>query len=209
MFTEDELPILGILRGIDKKDVKPLTDIFIRNKVKNIEITMNTDGVEELIAAMLEYANGELVVGAGTVLNTKEMHLALKAGAQFIVSPTIVDEVIAYCASNKTPVFPGALTPTEVHRAWDMGASMVKLFPASLFGPSYIKALKGPLDKIKVMAVGGISDSNISEYFAQGADAVAFGASIVQPKLLEKNDFAKIELNLRSFINRYLKRKHI
>ncbi len=203
MFAQNELPILGILRGIADKDILPLVDICKKVGVKYLEVTMNTKGACQLIRKLGSIAGNELKIGAGTILCNAELKDALESGAKFIVTPAVIEEVIVSCVEHGIPVFPGALTPTEVHKAWDMGATMVKLFPSGLLGPAYIKMLKGPFDKIKIIAVGGVDEKNITEYFRQGADAVAFGAGIVRPEWLNKNRYDLIEEHLSSFILAY------
>jgi 2-dehydro-3-deoxyphosphogluconate aldolase/(4S)-4-hydroxy-2-oxoglutarate aldolase len=115
--------------------------------------------------------------------------------------PAMQREVVAYCVNNNIPVFPGAFTPLEIHNAWTAGATMVKVFPSQFFGPAYFKALKGPFDKIKLMACGGVNQSTIKDYFSNGADAVAFGASIFKKELIAKKDFISIENNIKSFLS--------
>lgn len=205
MFEKDKLPILGILRGIEEKNVRPLAETFIGSGMDYIEITMNTMGAIDLIRQMIEVSKNKLIIGAGTVLTKDDLEKALGAGAKFIVCPTVVDEVIRECVLQKIPVFPGALTPTEVQKAWDMGATMVKLFPASAFGPSYIKELKGPFNSLRIMAVGGVNEKNIGLYFKSGAEAVAFGASIIKPEWLATDRYDLIDLELSFLIGSYRK----
>jgi 2-dehydro-3-deoxyphosphogluconate aldolase / (4S)-4-hydroxy-2-oxoglutarate aldolase len=199
----NEIPIVGILRGITEKHIEELTHSIISSGLKTVEITMNTKNATRLIKLMKNYTGNKLSVGAGTVLNLSELHEALNAGAEFIVTPSVVEEVIGYCKTNRIPVFPGALTPTEIHNAWQLGATMVKVFPASLFGPKYFRELKGPFDNIQLMAVGGVSDETITDFFKMGASAVAFGASIFTKENLENQNFSKIEENIKSLIEKY------
>lgn len=200
MFKADELPVVGILRGIAQEHIIPLSGIFLRNGIRYIEVTMNTANAPELIKDFVKAGKDELIVGAGTVLSTDDFEQARSAGAAFIVSPSVIPSVISRCTEEEIPVFPGALTPTEVHNAWELGATMVKLFPASLFGMGYIRALKGPFDSLRIMAVGGISVHNVRAFMDYGADAVAFGAGLVRPALLEAGKYDEIEELLSSFI---------
>jgi 2-dehydro-3-deoxyphosphogluconate aldolase / (4S)-4-hydroxy-2-oxoglutarate aldolase len=203
MFEKDKLPILGILRGITEISVKPLALTCINSGLKYIEITMNTKGAEDLIRQMITVSDNKLFVGAGTVLNLEDLNRALAAGAKFIVCPTIVEEVILECNEQHIPVFPGALTPTEVQKAWSLGATMVKLFPASFFGPAYIRELKAPLNSIKIMAVGGVNENNINVYFSEGADAVAFGSSIFKQQWIDEGRFDLIEEKIGALIKQF------
>lgn len=203
MISKDDLPLIGILRGIAEKDVKPLAEIFVEHRIKHVEVTMNTNNASQLIAMFNEAGGNKLNIGAGTVLDKKDLNEALSAGAKFIVSPSLIEEVIDGCLSKAIPVFPGALTPTEIHTAWTMGATMVKLFPASLFGPGYLKAVKGPFNNIKIIAVGGVGPQNIAKFIENGADAVAFGAGIVRPNWLKQNQYNQIEQHLKSLIDAF------
>ena len=197
----EKFPLLGIVRGIAPGDVEPLIESVIDAGLETLEITMNTPSAPELIKKAMNVSKGRLVIGAGTVLSKKDLKAALKAGASFIVMPACVQEVMKECVKKKIPVFPGALTPQEVFNAWESGAAMVKVFPAGLFGPAYIKELKGPFDKIKLMAVGGVRPDNIGEFFSSGASAVAFGASVFKKDLLEKKDFQEIERLVSEYVD--------
>lgn len=196
----EKLPLLGIVRGIDKGDVKPLVASVIDAGLETLEITMNTKGACQLIAEAVETAGKRLTIGAGTVLSKKDLESAIAAGAKFVVMPACIPDVVKICVKRKIPVFPGALTPQEVFNAWEMGATMVKVFPAGVFGPKYFKELKGPFGDIKLMAVGGVSPQNVPEFFSHGADAVAFGASVFTRERLLKKDFVSIERHVREFV---------
>jgi len=191
---------MGILRGINADALEPLINTVVLSGLKTLEITMNTSGAEELISKAREAPGGELFVGAGTVLNLEGLKKALDAGAEFIVSPVADREIIEYCTDRNIPVFPGAFTPTEALNAWSLGATMVKVFPSGMFGPKYIKEIKAPLDKIKVMAVGGVRPNNIKEYFDSGANAIAFGGSVFKKDLIAKGEFAKIGDTIKEYI---------
>jgi 2-dehydro-3-deoxyphosphogluconate aldolase/(4S)-4-hydroxy-2-oxoglutarate aldolase len=198
-----ELPIIGILRGIKEGHLEPLVGSAVESGLKCIELTMNTGDADKLIRKTVEMAGDKLVVGAGTVCNMNDLKKALDAGATFIVMPVVEEEIISYCVKAAVPVFPGALTPTEIFRAWDMGATMVKVFPASVFGPKYFREIKAPLGNIELMATGGVSADNIKEYFACGASAAAFGASIFRKEWIEKNDFGSIHKGVEAIIRGY------
>jgi 2-dehydro-3-deoxyphosphogluconate aldolase/(4S)-4-hydroxy-2-oxoglutarate aldolase len=188
----EKLPLLGIIRGISPDDIEPLVETAAGAGLRAIEITMNTPVASGLISRAIDVSGGRIDVGAGTVLSVKDLDEAVKAGASFIVTPSLVTSVADSCVRKKIPFFPGAFTPKEVLEAWQAGPCMVKVFPSGMFGPKYIKELKGPFDRIKMMAVGGVRPENIAEYFSSGADAVAFGASVFKKEWLEAKDFASI-----------------
>ena len=195
-----ELPLMGILRGISIADIEPLLEEVIESGLRTIEITMNTPGAAEIITKAKKISADRVTVGAGTVLSRDDFEAAVGAGAAFIVMPASVEEVMKPCVEKGIPVFPGALTPQEVLNAWKLGATMVKVFPSSVFGPGYIREIKGPFNNIALMAVGGVRVENVGEYFSSGADAVAFGASVFRKEWLDAKDFASIGKAVTEFV---------
>jgi 2-dehydro-3-deoxyphosphogluconate aldolase/(4S)-4-hydroxy-2-oxoglutarate aldolase len=187
-----EFPLLGIVRGIAAEDVAPLAEVVIGAGLPALEITMNTADAPALIGGLVEAARGRIMVGAGTVLTVAALDAALDAGATFIVMPTLVADVVARCRAAGVPCFPGALTPQEIFAAWTAGATMVKVFPAGCFGPGYFKEVKGPFHDIELLACGGVDATNMGAYFAAGASAVAFGASVFRADWLRAGDYARI-----------------
>ena len=198
-----KLPIMGILRGIDENVLEPLMEAVISAGLETVEITMNTDNAQKLIERAVRSDSRRLTVGAGTVLNVESLKTALDAGATFIVMPAIIDEVMEYCAEKVIPVFPGALTPGEIYRAWNAGATMVKVFPSGFFGPAYFKEVKGPFANIELLACGGVTAENIGAYFSNGASAVAFGASIFKKEWLADKRFDKIAAEIRRLVESF------
>ncbi|MCK4906932.1 MAG: bifunctional 4-hydroxy-2-oxoglutarate aldolase/2-dehydro-3-deoxy-phosphogluconate aldolase [Spirochaetes bacterium] len=199
-----ELPLMGILRGISSSQVEPLVEAVVSAGLKTIEITMNTANASDLLADMKKVSAGRLNIGAGTVLSIEDMKIALDAGAQFIVSPTLVDDVVSYCSKNSIPVFPGALTPQEIFSAWNAGAAMVKVFPSNFFGPAYFKEIKGPFDRIELLACGGVSADNLETFFGSGASAAAFGGSVFRKEWLDNGDFSSIENEIRKLVDSFI-----
>jgi len=195
----NKLPIVGILRGFDADLTVEIAVAAMERGLTTLEVTMNTAGAAEQIAALLEATKGEMNIGAGTVRSLEELDQALQAGAMFIVTPTVLPEVIERCVKQDIPVFPGAFTPTEIHRAWTAGASMVKLFPAGQFGPSYIKIVKAPLDDVKILATGGVRLSNVKEYIDAGADAFGLGTPLFRRERMEDRDWAWLGGQIQGF----------
>ncbi|MDP3792014.1 MAG: bifunctional 4-hydroxy-2-oxoglutarate aldolase/2-dehydro-3-deoxy-phosphogluconate aldolase [Candidatus Omnitrophota bacterium] len=194
-------PVIGILRGIEPDVIEELTETVIFAGLGAIEITMNTNGAAALIAKMARCAKGRIAVGAGTVLKKDSLKSALDAGATFIVTPVMVEDVVKYCVRNKIPVFPGALAPSEIYNAWDAGATMVKVFPSSCFGAKYFKEIKGPFNEIELLACGGVTPENMNDYFANGAAAIAFGAGVFKKEWLAKKDFASIGAAVKRYVD--------
>lgn len=196
-----KLPILGIVRGIEGKDLEPLFNAAQEGGLRTIEITMNTSGAPTLIRTAVRRFGKSLSIGAGTVLDLKDLGRALDAGASFIVSPVADEKVMRVCARKKIPVFPGALTPTEIYRAWTLGATMVKVFPAGFFGPKYFKEIKGPFNDIELLACAGVTAENQKDYFAAGASAVTFGASVFRKEWIAARNWSKIRGEVRRFVD--------
>lgn len=193
-------PIMGIVRGVSPEQVEPLVEAVAGSGLNTLEITMNTPGASDIIRKAVQCSRGRLTLGAGTVLDMESLKAALDAGATFMVMPVVVPEVIGYCLKRKIPVFPGALTPQEIYRAWKEGASMVKVFPAKVFGPDYFKEIKGPFAQIKLLACSGVTPENLPEYFKCGADAVAFGASVFSRQRMQNNDYAGISSVIKAYL---------
>ena len=194
-------PILGILRGIEADLIEPLVETVISAGLATLEITMNTCEAAGLIRKAKQAGGNRLTLGAGTVLTLPDLKSALDNGASFIVLPVLVKEVVEYCVKNKIPVFPGAFTPGEIYQAHLSGATMVKVFPAKFFGPEYFRELKGPFDKIELLACGGVTPENLKNYFASGASAVTFGASIFRKDWLVAGNFKAIGQAVKNFID--------
>jgi len=195
-----QLPILGILRGIESDGLEPLLAAIESAGLKTIEITMNTKGVAELIRKACAFSKKRLTIGAGTVLDMKSLKTALDAGATFIVMPVFIKDVMEYCVKNSIPAFPGALTPQEIYIAWRSGATMVKVFPSNFFGPEYFKEIKAPFDDVELLACGGVTPQNMRSYFENGASAVSFGASVFKKDWLAKKEFGAIAESIKKYV---------
>lgn len=194
-------PILGILRGVEIGLIEPLVDTVISAGLGILEITMNTAGAPELIRKAKQVSGNRLILGAGTVLTLQDLKSALQSGASFIVMPVLVKDVVKYCVKNKILVFPGALTPQEIYQAHEAGATMVKVFPAKFFGPEYFREIRGPFEKIELLACGGVTPDNLKDYFASGANAVSFGASVFRKDWLVSKDFKAIGQAVKRFMD--------
>lgn len=166
--------IVAILRTKHQNEVAKVIDIVISSGIKVLEVTSNTPGyIEEIKKARALYP--KKLIGVGTVINVEIAKKSLQAGAQFLVTPNTNVEVIKYANKNNTPIFAGALTPTEVCTAHENGADIIKLFPAGSTGIPYFKAIKAPLDGFEYFAVGAISPKNAQEWFNAGASGIGYG----------------------------------
>ena len=192
-------PVMGIIRGVDKDSLPGVLEAAYAGGLRFIEITLNTPGAFLLIKRAVKLFP-DFCIGAGTVLSVESTQQAIDNGAQFIVAPNLNEQVAECCIKNNTAYFPGALTPTEIEKAWSSGATMVKVFPASQMGPDYIKLLKGPFEQIKMMAVGGVSPKNIPDYFSAGASAVALGGSIFSTSRMANGEFSVMQKEIEEFM---------
>src|SRR5471030_355070 len=203
----EQLPIVGILRGLPAKKLRPVVEAVREGGLTNLEITMNTPGAVNQIRAAREIAGSALNIGAGTVTNLQSLDDALSAGASFIVTPTLMPAVIERCVRLKVPIFPGAFSPTEIQQAWELGATMVKIFPADTLGPGYLRSLKAPLPHLKLMPTGGVDVTTLSAYAQAGADAFGVGSPLFRAERIAADDWEWLRNQCRAFAEAYHKTK--
>jgi 2-dehydro-3-deoxyphosphogluconate aldolase/(4S)-4-hydroxy-2-oxoglutarate aldolase len=196
-----DVPIVGILRGFTNVQAERIVETALRGGLRNLEITMGPAETPQQIRRARELVNGGLNVGAGTVLNLQSLDRALSAGASFIVTPIVNEEVIAECVRGKIPVFPGAYSPAEILVAWELGATMVKVFPAETLGPAYIRSIKAPLPQVKLMPTGGVDLKTLPAFIKAGADGFGVGGPLFDRARVEAGDYAWIEEQCRAFVN--------
>ena len=184
------MPLIAILRGQPNSIITPVVEALIDGGVVALEITMNTRDASAQIRTAVAQAGTRLAVGAGTVTSLAELDEACAAGASFIVTPVVVPDVISECVRRGLPVFPGAFTPTEIHQAHRLGATMVKLFPAHRLGPDYVRDLKAPLSSIRLLVTGGITPESLPEYAQAGAAGFGIGSPLFSSAHLAASDWA-------------------
>jgi 2-dehydro-3-deoxyphosphogluconate aldolase / (4S)-4-hydroxy-2-oxoglutarate aldolase len=201
----DQLQRLGVVAVVRCPSAERLTDVVTAlhdGGIRAIEITMTTPGAIELIGDLVaRFDPLDVLVGAGTVVDLSQAAAVIDAGAQYVFSPTINLDVIAYCNQRQVVVIPGALTPTEIHTAWRAGADVVKVFPANIAGPNYFRDLAGPLPGIRLMATGGVDFETAPHYFAAGAFAVGVGGAVIGGSLIREGRFAAIRANAERFVS--------
>lgn len=191
--------LCGIIRKVTLKEAKGITGALIKGGVSLIEVAFNTPGAAKIIEALKEEYGDRAIVGAGTVLDTETARTAILAGADFILSPTLHIDVIRICQKYNVLAVPGVYSPTEIIQAWEAGARIVKIFPAVTLTPTFIKQVKGPLDQIEIMAVGGITEQNANDFIEAGAACVGVGSEIAGAKLIQDGSYDLIEEKVKEF----------
>jgi 2-dehydro-3-deoxyphosphogluconate aldolase/(4S)-4-hydroxy-2-oxoglutarate aldolase len=196
----NKVPVVGIIRGLTFDEIKQILPVYIAAGLTTIEITMNTDAATEIIRYAVDNYGTQLNVGAGTVCSENDLEQALAAGSQFIVTPIINTAVIKKCVLLGIPIFPGAFTPTEIYQAWELGASIVKVYPATSLGAAYIKDVKAPLNKIKLMPTGGINKDNLEIFMNAGADGLGVGGQLFDKKSIESQNWPALQAHFEEFV---------
>lgn len=205
LFTK--APIVGIIRGLSFEEIRQILPIYRDAGLTTIEITMNTPDAEAIIQYVSEHEQNGLNIGAGTVCTKDDLGKALSAGAQFIVTPILDKKVVKACVKRNVPIFPGAYTPTEIYTAWNLGASMVKVYPATSLGPGYIKDVKAPLNQLKLLPTGGIDLTNLTTYIKAGADGVGIGSHLFDKTLIQQKNWAGLKKHFEKYVQRMMNDK--
>jgi 2-dehydro-3-deoxyphosphogluconate aldolase/(4S)-4-hydroxy-2-oxoglutarate aldolase len=193
--------IVPVVRARSADEALRVVDAILAGGIDIIELTMTVPGAPQVIERLTRRFGNDVVVGAGTVLDREVASTCIAAGAAFVVSPMLDEPTIEYCKAEGIAVMPGALTPTEVVRAWRAGADVVKVFPCgAVGGASYIKALKAPLPQIDLMPTGGVSLKTAAEFIHAGASALGAGADLVDLNLLRDGKADLITEKARQYI---------
>ena len=180
LTTLSDLKVVAVIRGSSADHAVAMAQALIRGGVFGIEITYSTPDCCAAIRRVVAAAPAEACVGVGTVMTIAQLVDAAHAGARYAVSPHFDATIMAEAKRLGLPMLPGAITPTEIVTAWNAGATCIKLFPGSLVGVDYVKALKGPLPHIPLMPTGGVSLENMHEWFAAGVVAVGMGGNLAK-----------------------------
>jgi len=193
--------VVAVIRLQDSSKLRAVVDALAAGGVKALEITMTVPRAIELIGEIAPTLPPDFLIGAGTVLDPDTAHNAILAGARFIVGPVFRPAVIDVCHRYDVAVMPGCFSPTEILTAWEAGADIVKVFPATALGPSYFKDLRGPLPHLKLMPTGGVSLENAGDWIRAGAVAIGVGTALVDAKLVAAGDFAAITERAGRFVD--------
>ena len=184
--------VIAIVRLSNAGSLEKVADAIQEGGIDVIEFTMTTPGALGILETATKKFGERVVLGAGTVLDPESARAAILAGAKFIVSPSLNGKTIELCHRYGVVAVPGVLSPTEIVTALELGADLIKVFPASLGGPDYIKALRGPLPQAPLVPTGGVEVENAGAFVRAGAVAVAVGGSLVNAKLVADGDFARM-----------------
>ena len=194
------VPVIGIVRNLTFDEIKKILPVYFSAGLTTIEITMNTLSAEKIIHYAMDHFSGRLNIGAGTVYNKKDLKKALSAGAQFIVTPVLNKKVIESAVKAEIPIFAGAFSPTEIYQAWKLGASMVKVYPATLLGPGYIKDIKAPLGQIKLLPTGGINKENLGSFIKAGAEGLGVGSQLFDKEYIKAENWDALKVRFEGFV---------
>ena len=184
--------IVAVVRSRDSGLLEDVCRALADGGVTVVEITMTVPDALDVVRAVRRELGERVLLGAGTILDPETARMALLAGAEYLVSPTVNLDVIRMCQRYDKLVMPGAFTPTEILSAWEAGADIVKVFPADVVGPAFFKALKGPLPQIRVMPTGGVDLNTAADFLTAGACCLGIGSQLVDPKLVAAKAFDQL-----------------
>ncbi|HSW47030.1 MAG TPA: bifunctional 4-hydroxy-2-oxoglutarate aldolase/2-dehydro-3-deoxy-phosphogluconate aldolase [Phycisphaerae bacterium] len=194
--------VVAIIRATDSAQLIDVVGALREGGLTCIEVTMTTPNALDVIRQARAACGDSAAIGVGTVLDAETARSAILAGAQFVVSPILDPAIVETCRRYAVPVMPGAMTPTEIVRAWQAGADFVKVFPTSTLGPTFIKDLRGPLPQIRLLPTGGVTLETVADFIKAGCAAVGVGGALVSSQVLKKRDFAAIRQTAAEFLER-------
>ncbi|WP_073589664.1 bifunctional 4-hydroxy-2-oxoglutarate aldolase/2-dehydro-3-deoxy-phosphogluconate aldolase [Anaerocolumna xylanovorans] len=190
--TIEKYGIVAIVRGTEINQMKRIAAALYEGGVRVIEVTFNTEKAESLLKELTDEFSDRMLIGAGTILDSESARTAILAGAKFILSPSLNPEVLKICQRYSILAVPGVMTPTEAVQAWELGARMIKIFPAVNLGPSYVKQILGPLNQLNIMVVGGINENNLGAFLENGASCAGIGGDLVNKQEIEEGKYEEL-----------------
>lgn len=193
--------VVAVIRLHSSDTLRQVVDALAEGGVTAVEVTMTVPDAVRLIAEIAPTLPAHVLLGAGTVLDAATAEAVIAAGARFVVSPVFRPAVVARAHAASVPAIPGCFSPTEIADAWQAGADIVKLFPATSLGPGYIRDVHGPLPQVKLMPTGGVTLANAAEWIRAGAVAVGLGTALVDPALVAARDFTAIAARARALMS--------
>lgn len=187
-----KLGLVAIIRAPSSDQLVEVAEALYAGGIDVIEVTFTVPGVLDIIGELRQKLGKRILLGAGTVLDPETARSAILAGAEFIVTPTVNTEVIQMCHRYDKLIMSGAFTPTEILTAWQAGADIVKVFPADVVGPGYLKTVHGPLPQVRLLPTGGVNLDTLEDFVKAGACAVGLGSSLVEKSALEQGNMIRI-----------------
>jgi 2-dehydro-3-deoxyphosphogluconate aldolase/(4S)-4-hydroxy-2-oxoglutarate aldolase len=193
--------IVAVIRIKEPHRLRAVVDALAAGGLTALEVTMTVPGAVEIIAELAPTMPSGFLLGAGTVTDPDTARRVIDAGATFVVSPVFRRSVIEACHARDIPIMPGCFSPTEILDAWDRGADIVKVFPATALGPGYIKDIRGPLPHVKLMPTGGVTLDNAGDWIRAGAVAVGVGTALTDAKAIAAGDYARLRANAERIVS--------
>ncbi|HET6872583.1 MAG TPA: bifunctional 4-hydroxy-2-oxoglutarate aldolase/2-dehydro-3-deoxy-phosphogluconate aldolase [Sporolactobacillaceae bacterium] len=197
-----ESGIIAVIRRVPEDVIEPVVESLVEGGVTALEITVDSPHVYRSIEKLSQRFKGEAIIGAGTVIDGESAKLAIGAGAEFVFSPSLSQDVIRTALRYGKIAIPGVMTPTEMITAIEWGADAVKIFPAGHFGPKYIKDIKGPFPHIPVIPTGGVNLDNIDSFIKAGAVAAGIGGNLVSSEVIQSRDFDKLKKTAELYVEK-------
>ncbi len=193
--------VVAVIRLQDPAKLRAVIDALAAGGVRALEVTMTVPGAIGLIERIAPTLPPDFVFGAGTVLDAETARKAIAAGARYVVSPVFKPGILAVCHEHDVAAIPGCFTPTEILAAWEAGADIVKVFPATVLGPGYFKDVRAPLPQVRLMPTGGVSLENAGDWIRAGAVAIGVGTALLDRAAIESGDFAALTARAGLFVD--------
>lgn len=192
--------VVAVIRMQEPDRLRAVIDALAEGGVRALEVTMTVPGAIELIQGLSASLSGEFLLGAGTVLDPQTASRVIDAGAKFVVSPVLRPPIIDVCHRRGVAALPGCFSPTEILTAWESGADIVKVFPATALGPSYLTDVRGPLPQLKLMPTGGVTLDNAGDWIRAGAVAVGVGTALLDRAAIAAGDYGAVRANAERIV---------
>ena len=197
--------VVAVLRIKEESKLQSIIESIYAGGISIAEITMTVPSAIQLIERMCEKLDKNIIIGVGSVLNSKTAESAIKAGAKYVVSPVFNKEIIETAHRFEVPAIPGCFSPTEIQTAFEAGADIVKVFPADIVGMEFFKAILAPMPHLKIMPTGGVTLTNAGDWIRSGACAVGIGSALLDKKAIKENNFTKLTENAKIIMNSVIK----
>jgi 2-dehydro-3-deoxyphosphogluconate aldolase/(4S)-4-hydroxy-2-oxoglutarate aldolase len=196
----ERLGVVAVIRMKEPQKLREVIDAIADGGVRALEVTMTVPGAVELIRELASALPTGFILGAGTVVDAETAVRVIHAGARFVVGPVFRRSVITACHEHDVPAMPGCFTPSEILDAWEAGADIVKVFPATALGPAFIKDVRGPLPQVKLMPTGGVTLDNAGDWIRAGAVAVGVGTALLDAKAIAAGDYGVLRANAERIV---------